>query len=505
MRRELGSGSSGLNGEWSRSTTRSGRGRLRGWLLPGALVVLAAGLSGASTYAYYRYLPPGRALTGTYVGGRLQPPDKALGVWLEERRLSLLSRPVYLEVDGEVFERRLGQLGVELDVAATLARVRNHAEQGSISERMYRVVAASRGEEDLDLVWSVDPRKASAALEALAPDVLRDPVDARLDLAAHEKIHDTPGRTLDVDKTLAVLEESSAFDENQIIGVQTRAVAPQVTLDMLADIDVTQVLGSFETKFAGTGEGRAVNVKRGAAYLNGTVIAPGQVLSFNEQVGARTLERGFTWAPVILDDELTPGVGGGTCQVSSTLHAAAVYGGLDIVDRRSHSRPSSYAPLGLDATVVWGAVDLKIRNSYDTPVIIHAFVPTPGMLRVEILGRQAPKVDYSYAISRASDFYRRVTTKPWLKDGKRIVRQRGRKGYEVVSLVKITSPEGRVTEKRYNSGYRPVPEVFWVGPGHDLDTLPELPAGAKNVEVDGRELPGELFGASPFDSAAPSG
>lgn len=505
MRREFGQGTSRLDGEWSSSTRRPARSKLRSWILPGVLVTVAAGLSGAATYGYYRYLPPGRAVTGTYVGGRLQPPNKSLGVWLEERRLGLLSRPIYLEVDGEVFERRLGQLGVELDVAATLARVRNHAEQGSVSERMYRVVAASRGEEDLELVWTVDRRKLSAALESLAPEVLRDPVDARLDLVAHSKIHDTPGRTLDVTKTVEVFDETRGFDENQIIGIQTRAVAPQVTLDMLADIDVTQVLGTFETKFAGTGEGRAVNIKRGADYLNGTVIAPGQVLSFNEQVGARTLERGFTWAPVILDDELTPGVGGGTCQVASTLHAAAVYGALDIVDRRSHSRPSGYAPLGLDATVVWGQVDLKIRNPYDTPIIVHAFIPTPGFLRVEVLGRAPPKVDYTYAISRASDFYRRVTTKPWLKDGRRIMRQRGRKGYDVVSMVKITSPEGRVSERRYNSAYRPVPEVFWVGPGHDLDTLPELPAGAKNVEVDGRELPGELFGASPFASSETNG
>src|SRR5690606_37169269 len=162
----------------------------------------------------------------------------------------------------------------------------------------------------------------------------------------------------------------------------------------------------------------------------------------NEQVGARTLERGFTWAPVILDDELTPGVGGGTCQVASTLHAAAVYGALDIVDRRSHSRPSGYAPLGLDATVVWGQVDLKIRTAAHTALVVHAFIPPPGFLRVEVLGRAPRQVDYSYAISRAADLYRRVTTKPWLKDGRRTMRQPGRKGYDVVSMVKITSPEG---------------------------------------------------------------
>ncbi|MEZ4233687.1 MAG: VanW family protein, partial [Polyangiaceae bacterium] len=320
----------------------------------------------------------------------------------------------------------------------------------------------------------------------------------------HQKIHDTPGRTLNIPRTVSSITAGQEFDEYEVLGLEVRSTPPQVTLDMLADIDVSKVLGEFQTKFAGTGEGRSLNIERGAELLNGVVIAPGQTLSFNDRVGDRTLARGFTWAPVILDDELTPGVGGGTCQVASTLHAAAVYGALDVVDRRSHSRPSGYAPMGLDATVIYGEVDLKVRNPYDTPIIVHAFIPSPGYLKVELLGRDAPKVEYKYGVSRAYDFYRRITTKPWLKPGKRVKRQRGHKGYDVVSWVKITTPEGTHEERSYNSSYRPVPEVFWVGPGYDLDELPELPEGAKDVEVDGRELPGELFSSSPFEEP-PSG
>src|SRR5690606_23705787 len=141
------------------------------------LVALVGGVTGGATFAYYHYLPPGRSVPGTYVGGRLQPEGKQLRVWLEERRTQLLARRVYLEIEGEVFEQRLGALGVEVDVGQTLAEVREHAEQGSISERIYRVVSAKRGEQEIPLVWSFDERKLEVALKDLAPQVMRDPVD----------------------------------------------------------------------------------------------------------------------------------------------------------------------------------------------------------------------------------------------------------------------------------------------------------------------------------------
>jgi hypothetical protein len=245
-----------------------------------------------------------------------------------------------------------------------------------------------------------------------------------------------------------------------------------------------------------------VNIGKAAEYLNGTVLAPGQVLSFNQIVGPRRIDRGFTWAPVIIDDEMEPGVDGGTCQIASTLHAASVYGALQVVERRSHSRPSGYAPLGLDATVIWGEVDLRVQNPYDSPLIVHAFLPTPKTLRVELLGRDPPgKVTHTYGVMRSHPFYRRVWTKDWLAPGKQIRRQRGIRGYDVISVVKVERPGGQVDERRYFSWYRPVPEVFWVAPGADPNELPELPEGAERVEIDGVASDGApaIAGENPAD------
>jgi hypothetical protein len=161
---------------------------------------------------------------------------------------------------------------------------------------------------------------------------------------------------------------------------------------------------------------------------------------------------------------------------------------MNVVDRQSHSRPSAYAPLGLDATVSFPRVDLKIENTLSFPVMIHAFIPEDDMklhdkIRVEILGGEpVAEVTYSYGVARSENFERRITVKESLPPGKRIKRQKGSRGYDVTSIVKVRWKDGRDEQRTYYSGYRPAPEVFWVGPGFDERELPPLPDHCDGVE-----------------------
>ena len=463
--------------------------------LLGCTFVASSALALGAYAVVQRAFPEGGAVYGVSVGGKLPASSLPLGDWLEQRRQQLQDWEVFLDLpEGEQANLRttLGELGIEVDVAQTLERVRKHRNEGSLGARLFKLKEAYQGKTDIPLAWSVSTNKAKRALGNYADRIYRAPENARLDLKGHARIEDVPGRKLDVAGSLASLRQAPRQDA-VVVPLASRPIPAAVTTRMLANIDVSKVLSSFETKFAGTGRGRAINIKRGADYLNGSVIAPGQQLSFNKTVGRRSLSRGFTWAPVIIDGELEPGVGGGTCQVASTLHAAAVYGVLDVVKRRSHSRPSGYAPLGLDATVIDGEVDLILKNPYGSPVIVHAFLPIPGVLRVELLGLDPPgKVEHRHAVFRTKNFYRRVWTKSWLKPGKRIKRQRGIRGYDVQSIVRIRHADGSTQEKRYFSWYKPVPEVFWVAPGTITEELPELPPGAEHVEVDGEKRGQEL-------------
>jgi hypothetical protein len=175
--------------------------------------------------------------------------------------------------------------------------------------------------------------------------------------------------------------------------------------------------------------------------LNGVVVGPGEVLSFNRSVGPRSAERGFSEAPVIVADELERGLGGGVCQVASTLFGAAMLGGFEIVKRRSHSRPSGYAPLGLDAVVIYDEnVDLQLRNPYESPVIVHAFFRTKGSAR-GVPGREPPGKVQTSPSTNALPFTRRVAIKPDLPRNDRQA-SKGSQGYDGTSTLVIERPDG---------------------------------------------------------------
>jgi len=169
-----------------------------------------------------------------------------------------------------------------------------------------------------------------------------------------------------------------------------------------------------------------------------------------------------------------------------------------VVRRRSHSRPSGYAPLGLDATVIDGEVDLQLRNPYPVPIIVHAFLPTKTRLRIEMLGTSLPgKIEHSYAVRKSEDFYRRVARRSELAPDQVKRHQKGSPGYEVISTVRTRYPDGSERVRHYSSTYYPVPEIYWVGSEVDPDSLPELPERATHTEVEGETPSAEAGTTTP--------
>jgi vancomycin resistance protein YoaR len=135
-------------------------------------------------------------------------------------------------------------------------------------------------------------------------------------------------------------------------------------------------LGSFSTTLLGSLPARTHNIRLAAAALDSMVLEPGAELSFNDRVGPRTADRGYLVAPVILREERQAQLGGGICQVASTMFDAALVAGLTPTERCRHSSPVDYIALGEDATIAWGYKDLKLRNDLAQAV----------RMRVEVLG-----------------------------------------------------------------------------------------------------------------------
>lgn len=148
-------------------------------------------------------------------------------------------------------------------------------------------------------------------------------------------------------------------------------------------------LGRFTTSLLGSSDARLANIRLAVQALDGHVLEPGQVLSFNDIVGPRTLELGFQMAPAILHEQRQIQVGGGICQPASTLFVAALLSGLSVVERWRHSSAVDYIALGHDATIAWGAKDLKLRNDLDQRVCVR-FVWSGAALSAEVQGEHAP-------------------------------------------------------------------------------------------------------------------
>jgi vancomycin resistance protein YoaR len=463
-----------------------------------AVLALGAVAGVGSGVGAHLTLPTGPVTRGVFIGERRAPERGSLPEWLGARAEELRARRVFFSTGERRFESTLGEAGIEIDIAATLAQATEVGHRGGPLRRLKEARAARRGEVDVPLVWRFDRDRARRLLEGWAASLHRAPVDARLDMATRTKIAEVAGQDLDIDASLDELEKAAHEDE-ETVPLITWRIPAKLTVAELTKVDVGRVLAEYHTDFAtyGSGAGRTINIKNAAAKIDGVVIPPGEVFSFNAVVGERSLDNGFTWAPEIMGDETTPGVGGGTCQVSSTLHVAALYGALEVVERQSHSRPSAYTKMGLDATVSYPDVDLKLRNNLPFPIMIHASIPEPdaqltkikhARVKVELLGADpVATVSYRYGIGRVEDFTRRIYTKNHLRPGKRLRHQKGSRGYDITSWATIHYFDGRVEERSWYSGYRPAPEVYWVAPGYDQAELPELPAHAIGVEDRTRE------------------
>ncbi|HZG70618.1 MAG TPA: VanW family protein [Chondromyces sp.] len=155
------------------------------------------------------------------------------------------------------------------------------------------------------------------------------------------------------------------------IEVPKLIVYPKVDSELLADIR-TQKIGNYVTYFNATNKERSHNISLAAKSINNHVVFPGETFSFNEVVGKRTAEKGYMRAPVIIRGELSEGLGGGICQVSSTLFNAVNNARMHIVERYSHSRTVPYVPPGRDAAVSWYGPDFRFKNKYNQPILIQA-------------------------------------------------------------------------------------------------------------------------------------
>ena len=322
---------------------------------------------------------------------------------------------------------------------------------------------AARG----SLPLRLDRDTASQALLAIKASHDTSPINAYLDLEERKIYDDRPGQALDVWASLPRLAAAARQGAGKLELVNV-SVPATVTKQTLGIADISTVMGHHLTKFPVTDRDRNFNLKLAASKLNGVVLEPGQEWSFNTTVGERSEKEGYKIAHVITAGEMVDGLAGGTCQISTTLFGAAFFAGLDIVKTTNHSRPSAYTPLGFDATVVWPNTDLKLKNPYDFPVVIHYRVAN-GEALVEILGKARPydKVVFERHVVESTPFSTEERLDEDIPQDVTSIDQAGFNGYKLERFRRFYKDKKLVKSNKWTVEYKPVTEYVRRGTNAD--------------------------------------
>ncbi|MCR4425831.1 MAG: VanW family protein [Firmicutes bacterium] len=447
------------------------------------LLVLAflAGVGWSAKGIVPGLLDGGQICRGVSVGG-----VDVGGMTVSEARELLLPHvtayendPITLVLDGETWRVSPSQLGTSVEFEAALGAAYHVGRTGSLLSKLRQ--RAQVGRTGLDIPWTVvvDEERLRDLVFNMAQVATVEPRDAKLVITEDDRVVIEPseaGRRLLPDELISALRSATLSGGNRKIDLPVEPVPPAVTTAQLEARGIRRRISQYSTKFNATNTNRTQNIRLGAKILDGVVLAPGEILSFNDVVGPRTPERGFLEADVIFNAELVPGIGGGICQVSTTLYNAALLANMQAVSRVNHSLPSTYVPLGRDATVSYGTIDLKIKNTTPHHVLLRASV-NDDTLTFKVYGDLPEDLSVSIETEILEKIEPGVIERvdPESPAGTRVVAEKGSPGYRVAvwRVVRLAGNEVH-RELLSRDRYKPQPTVIKVG------TAPALPAYPAN-------------------------
>ena len=456
----------------SRRSGTAGGSAVKRWLRLAALSVSFAVMGGAIGYLLLPERSPQAAgIPRVRVRGRVVPLGRdPHGLALELAR-SFLREHVVIAAEDHSLERTREALGARVDVHLLEHLLRAAADPSSALVRHHAALA--RGPIDLPLPVRLEGSVALPLLAQLKEEVDHVPVDARIDVEARRVLPERQGTFLDVFGTLALLDAAFTGGRARVDAVVEHTPAT-ITAEQLRDVEMSAVVGWFQTNYNANEDhrDRTYNLHLAASRINGYVWMPGAVLDFNQIVGDRSEANGFRMATVISAGELIDGVGGGTCQIAGSVYAASFFAGMEVLDRTPHSRPSGYIKMGLDATVVYPSINLRLRNTLPFPVVVHTRLNN-GLARVELLGaRRSRAVTFIRKIMpRVDRFEEREVPDPNLPVGSRVLTQRGIPGFRITRY-RILREGDQAVRERWNDAYPPTVQVWHVGTGSALGAAP---------------------------------
>lgn len=336
-------------------------------------------------------------------------------------------------------------------------------DQDKLLEDIYTVLDTNTEDEQKLELKMIDAMPDEIDIDKIHEEVYKEVQDAYYTKDPFTVYPEEEGIDFDVDAAKQLLTE-----EKEEYEISLKITKPTKTVKDIGTEAFPDLLATFSTNYNAGNANRTTNLKLAANKINGTVLLPNEEFSYNKVVGERTIKAGYKMAATYSNGAVVDGLGGGICQISSTLYDAVVMANLKITTRRNHQFVTSYLPAGKDATVVWGSQDFKFVNSRKYPIRITATVQN-GVATIQVWGIKE-EVEYDISIETKKIATIEPATQyisdPSLPAGQQKVVQAGSNGRKVEAY-KVTKLNGQVVSTTLLSKdtYNAMKRIVRVGTG----------------------------------------
>ena len=336
-------------------------------------------------------------------------------------------------------------------------------DQDKLLEDIYTVLDTNTEDEQKLELKMIDAMPDEIDIDKIHEEVYKEVQDAYYTKDPFTVYPEEEGIDFDVDAAKQLLTE-----EKEEYEIPLKITKPTKTVKDIGTEAFPDLLATFSTNYNAGNANRTTNLKLAANKINGTVLLPNEEFSYNKVVGERTIKAGYKMAATYSNGAVVDGLGGGICQISSTLYDAVVMANLKITTRRNHQFVTSYLPAGKDATVVWGSQDFKFVNSRKYPIRITATVQN-GVATIQVWGIKE-EVEYDISIETKKIATIEPATQyisdPSLPAGQQKVVKAGSNGRKVEAY-KVTKLNGQVVSTTLLSKdtYNAMKRIVRVGTG----------------------------------------
>lgn len=349
---------------------------------------------------------------------------------------------------------------------------------GNFFENLIETIKTKFSKENkLNIISEYNDKKLKLEIENIAKEIDVEVEDASISISGSNiNIKDEiEGTKVNIEETIKSIEKE--VKKGNLKGeLIVKSVEPKIKKEKLQEVNT--LLGSYSTKVTGPVTGRHTNIRLATERTSDVLLMPGETFSYNEQTGLRSAENGYKNAPVIVQGVLQEGLGGGVCQVSSTLYNATLYAGLEYVELKNHSIPSGYVDMGRDAVVSDTGLDFVFKNNLTYPIYVKNYM-SGSTIVCQIYGSAKDKQNIS--ISTNTDKVVEAPIKkvddPTINKGEEKVLEKGRNAYTVSTYRIYKDNNGKAIrqEKVYTSYYPKRQGVVAVGTKVIEPVIPEVP------------------------------